>query len=168
MAKNRKDLYVPRTKLQEGIDKCKRNISDFLSEAELLMSENRLNHAVVMVEFGIEEFGKILMLKDAFALDLSDPFKVEGENFYNHTRKSKRAWAFLNPEFKQLYDEGICLAGTLFERGIAIENIEASHTTRCECAFVDFSANSWLLGWNIKAELLQNQINHIRESLPKV
>ena len=37
MPKKWKDLYTPRNQVQEGVDKCKQNIADYLSETELLM-----------------------------------------------------------------------------------------------------------------------------------
>jgi hypothetical protein len=162
------DKLIPRGMLQEGIGKCKDNINDFLSDAELIMSKGRLNHAYVLVEFAIEEFGKVIMIKEAFQSDPNDPFKIDGEVFGTHRGKSERAWTVLNPKYKLLFDEGVCYPNTLFERGCVIENTEANHYTRCICVFVDFCSSQWLLGCEIKEDYLKNLIAHIRDTLPKL
>ena len=79
--KRRKDLYVQRKQLQEGVDLCKLNISNYLSETELLISQGHLGHAVIFAEFAVEEFGKILAVKRAFELDSNDPFRIKASNF---------------------------------------------------------------------------------------
>jgi AbiV family abortive infection protein len=160
-----KDKLVPRKMLQEGIDKCKNNVNDFLSDAELIMPSGRLNHAYVMVEFAIEEFGKIMLIREAFTKDSNDPFKIDGQVFGTHKGKSEKAWIVLNKKYKLLFDEGVCFPNTLFERGCVVENTEANHDTRCKCAFVDFCSEQWLLGCEIKEEYLKNLIAEIRDKL---
>jgi AbiV family abortive infection protein len=163
-----KDKLIPRKMMQEGIDKCKDNITNFLSDAELIMSSGRLNHAYIMVEFAIEEFGKIMLIRDAFAKDPNDPFRIDGRVFGTHIGKSEKAWMYLNKKNKLLFDEGVCFPNTLFERGCVIENTEANHDTRCKCAFVDFFSEQWLLGCEIKEVYLKNLIVEIRDKLVKL
>jgi AbiV family abortive infection protein len=112
---------VKRCQLQDGIDLCKRNVSDFLNETETLISQGRPSHALIFAEFAIEELGKILVIKHAFNLDPNDPFKIMGKEFYDHETKSKNAWTVLGPKLRILFDEGVCLPNTVFERGVAVE-----------------------------------------------
>ena len=168
MPNNWKDLSVPRKMMQEGIDLCKKNITDYLQEAELFISQGRLNHATILVEFAVEEFGKMLIIKRAFALDLNDPFTMRGKKFYDHGQKSKKAWTVLDKKFRTLFDEGICLPNTVFEHGLAVENTQANHDTRCWCAFVDFCSGRWLLGCDIKEGYLKNLVEEIKDKLLKL
>jgi len=158
------DKLVPRKLMQQGIDVCKRNITDFLADAKLIMDDGRINHAYVMVEFAIEELGKIIMIKEAYNSDLNDPFRVKGEVFGDHKGKSEKAWEVLDKKYRLIFDEGVFEEGVC-ERGIAAENTEASHKTRCECAFVDFAGSIWIVGRDIKKDLLQNLIAHIEQTL---
>lgn len=162
------DKLIQRKLLQKGIDLCKANITDFLKDAQLIMAEGRTNHAYVIVEFAIEEFGKIIMIKEAFNSDLNDPFKVNGEVFSDHKGKSEKAWEILDPKFRIIFDEGMWQEGC-WQRGVweKQENTTASHKTRCDCAFVDFTASKWIVGRDIKKDLLENLITHIEENLRK-
>jgi AbiV family abortive infection protein len=168
MPKKWKDLYIPRNQVQEGVDKCKQNITDYLSETELLMSQGKLDHALILIEFGIEEFGKILIIKRAFESDPNDPFKITAKKFYDHEKKSKKAWTVLNKKYKILFDEGVCLPNTLFERGVAVEYTLADHEGRLRSAFVDYCSGQWLLGCDIKEDYLKGLIAEIRNKLSKV
>ena len=166
--KKYKDLYVSRNQFQDGINKCKRNITDYLSETELLMSQGRLSHATILLEFALEEFGKVLVMKRAFELDPNDPFKISGDKFYDHRTKEKKAWTVLDKKYQILFDEGICLPNTLFERGLAVEYTIANHENRLRSAFVDYCSGRWLLGVDVKEIYLQNLINHMRAELTKL
>jgi AbiV family abortive infection protein len=94
---------VPRARMQEGIDLCKTNISDFLKDARLILAQNRLNHAYVITEFAVEEFGKAAILKEAWATSSTDPI-VLGENvFTSHKGKSAKAWTVLDPNYRRFW-----------------------------------------------------------------
>ena len=166
--KKYQDIHVARNQLQEGIDKCKLNVADYLSETELLMSKGKFSHATILVEFAIEEFGKILVIKRAFELDPNDPFKIRGDKFYDHRTKEKKAWTVLNKKYQILFDEGVCLPNTVFERGVAVEYTLANHDNRLRSAFVDYCSGQWLLGVDVKEICLQNLIQHMREELFKL
>ena len=153
--------------LQKGIDLCKKNMLDFLEDAKLIIAEGRLSHAYVMVEFAIEELGKIVMLQEALASDPNDPVKVKGEIFGTHRDKSKKAWKVLDTKYRLIFDEGVFNEG-VFERGVFVEDTEASHKTRCECAFVDFTGSIWIVGRDIKKDLLENLIVHIEATVAKI
>ena len=168
---------IPRAKVQEGIDLCKKNIYVFLETAENLIKSDNLNHAAILLEFGIEEFGKILLLKDEYTKD-TDPVQVPDIVFRNHKHKSERAWKIgdadaLDANYKMLSDGGFERSddekqgfARAFEQAIYI-----SHYIRMECAFVDFDENEkdWFLGHeHLVRERMQNLLEHIREKTANV
>jgi hypothetical protein len=57
---------IPKASVQKGIYKCKDNIADYLKDSLLISNTCRLYHAIISLEFALEEFGKILLLKEAF------------------------------------------------------------------------------------------------------
>jgi hypothetical protein len=48
-----------------------------------------------------------------------------------------------------------------------IEDTNAEYQTILDCAFVDYYANNWQLGRDIKKDLLEKLISHIEFMLPK-
>ena len=164
------DRVVPRAKMQEGIDLCKTNVSDFLKDARIIMDENRLNHAYVSVHFAIEELGKLLLFKDALMKDTADPVTLEASRIFRgskaHRNKENRAWEFLDPKYSVIFDEGMFVEG-LFEKGMWVhqENTMAETETRLDWTFVDFYTQLWHLGRDIKRDLLTALVNHIAEKV---
>lgn len=152
--------------IQEGIGPCKSNITNFLNDAKLIIAENRLCHALISVEFAIEELGKVLVLRDAMKQDSKNMVRVEGWVFGSHHRKSEIVWEFLDPKYKTVFDEGVW-DDEIWERGMWETNTKISHETRCDCAFVDFISPKWLLGRDIKQGLLAELIDHIEKKLPE-
>jgi AbiV family abortive infection protein len=165
--KNTDDRIIPRAEMPEGIALCKQNILDFLSDARLIIAENRLSHAYVSVQFALEELGKILIFRDKLNRDKSDPLVIkQKEAFRFHPSKTERVWTFLDPEFRTIFDEGVFEDG-MVEKGLAVMNTYAEYQTRLDCAFVDFYTLRWQIGRDIKKDLLVNLINHIEEKLPQ-
>lgn len=163
-----KHRKIPRSKFQEGIELCKKNILNFLQSARGIINEGRLNHAYVNVQFAVEELGKIIMLKEALRKSTHDPILVNEEVFTNHKGKSEKAWTFLDPKFKTIYKGGFSEENFAF---IGFEtNTKARHETRLNCAFVDFDESScnWHVGRDIDESLLINMINHIESKIGKV
>lgn len=97
MSRRKEDREIPRTKIQEGVDLCKRNIFVFLDTAESLLESGNSNQAAINVEFAIEEFGKILMLRDEYGKG-TDPVQVPDNVFTSHKQKSERAWKIGDPQ----------------------------------------------------------------------
>jgi AbiV family abortive infection protein len=56
---------VPISKIADGVALCKRNIVDYIKDARLIIEDGRLYHAVINVEFALEEFGKALLIIEA-------------------------------------------------------------------------------------------------------
>lgn len=170
MAKVREFKEIPRAKIDTGIDLCKKNIEVFLDTAQILLKNGNLNHAAINVEFAIEEYAKILMIKDAYKAN-SDPVKVDMNAFRHHLKKSERAWKANNSDALELQYKMISEGGFErsdngkigFSRGYA-QAIYISHYIRCECAFVDFDDGQWHVGHSkITKERLQNLIDHVNE-----
>ena len=83
-----KFVEIPRNKFQNGIESVKNNISNFLDSAEILIRQDKLDHANILTEFSIEELGKILMLKDEYEKQKSDPVKIPRHILKSHKGKS--------------------------------------------------------------------------------
>lgn len=172
-----KILDIPRGKMQDGVNLCKKNIGVFLVTAENLVDSHNLNHAAIIVEFAIEEFGKILMLKDEFVKG-SNPVQVPHNVLTNHIGKSERAWKTgdgdaLDIRFKMISDGGFERSDNGkkgYSRGYS-QVINISHFIRLECAFVDFDENvkEWFVGHpQLSKNRLQNLIEHIKKKVGKV
>ncbi len=108
------------------------------------------------------------MIKRAFDLDPNDPFRIKAKKFYDHEKKSKKAWTFLDKKYKILFDEGVCLSNTIFERGVAVEYTLADYEGRLRSAFVDYCSGQWLLGCAVKEDYLKGLVAEIRNKLSKV
>jgi AbiV family abortive infection protein len=141
---------IPRADMQKGIDKCKDNVTDYLKDTCLIAKSGRLHHAIISLEFALEEFRKILLLKETMDNDKSDPVKINGYEFCSHNKKVKRALQFLDPmqKYRVLFE-------SVFERGVFVAGMWEGETvigdqTRLDCAFVDYINNDWTLGRSIK------------------
>ncbi len=152
--------------MQIGIELCKKNITKFLDDARLIAVQGRLSHAYVPVELAIEEFGKIVMLKEALE-SANDPIEVDDAIFTKHNQKSEKAWTVLDTKYRLIFDEGHWEEG-FRKRRESTHITFASHRTRCECAFVDFVGGQWTCGCSIKRERLQDLISHIEEKVKAV
>jgi AbiV family abortive infection protein len=155
---------VPRTRIQEGIDLCKKNIVDYLQDARIIANEERFYHAVISAEFAVEELGKILLLKHSLKKG-SEPVEIDGEEFCNHYKKAERSWnKVLDRKYRvlfSLWEDG------MWEDGMW-EKTELTEATRLECAFVDFIDNQWVLEKPIDAKLFLDFISHFEEKLKTV
>jgi AbiV family abortive infection protein len=153
--------------MQVGIEKCKGNIVDYLRDAMLIADTGRLHHAIVCLEFALEEFGKILLLEETMVKNKSDPVEVDGNEFCDHNKKSDRALSHLDPTekfrvlFSPLWERG------MWEIGMWGETVIGDRT-RLDCSFVDFINNDWILGKKIDERYLQDLISVIEQGLKGV
>lgn len=154
---------IPRSRMQEGIDLCKKNILDYLQDARAIAKEKRLHHATISAEFAIEELGKILLLKQSLENN-SDPVEIDGEKFCSHRYKANEAWdKILDPQYRLLFEER--WDDEMWNTGRWNGKREIDDTTRLECSFVDFIDNHWVIGKRINEELFQDFIFHFEEKL---
>jgi len=165
---------IPREKILKGFNLCKKNIHIFLDTAEILINSEYLNHGAINIEFAIEEFGKLLMLKDEYVKG-SDPIRISNQLFLSHKNKSERAWKqgdidTLDIGYKMISEGGFGRSDDGkqgFSRAFS-QVINISHFIRLECAFVDFDENEkeWFLGHSqLSKERMVNLINHIKEKI---
>lgn len=163
--KNSKNLSIPREKMEEGFDLCRKNVLDYLQDARLIIGEGRLNHALVSVQFSIEELGKIRMLREALNKSAQGNVLVKESVFKSHKGKSETAWEFLDVKFRTIFEGDF--DETDFSHRDFLTDTKASHETRLECAFVGFDGNEWFLGREIDKTLLLEIIQHIKDKLPE-
>jgi AbiV family abortive infection protein len=135
-----------------------------IRKTRLLIDYSTLNHAYISVQFAIEELGKILIIREKLKTDARDPLMINGA-FTSHKGKTDRAIEFLGAEFARVFDEGVWEKG-IWEKGVWVEDTYVENETRLDCAFVDFYADKWQLGRDIKKNLLLQLINRIEEKLP--
>ena len=161
---------VRRTLMQKGIDLCKGNITDFLQDALIIAKEKRLCHAVISAEFALEEFGKLLLLRDSMNNVVTDVISIDGKEFCNHDAKAERALTFLDKEkkYRVLFYEGMWQRETWAPGMWPEEIIEISSATRLACAFVDYVNNDWILGTKIDEDLFQEFVAHFKQKLAEV
>ena len=156
---------IPIGLVQKGIESCRINALAYLDDAQMILSKGRFEHAYVSVQLAIEELGKAIILKEGRDEAFKKPgvwhVEVESKVFggpRSHEYKTKKAWTLLNPELK-----------TLHKRlpGLDRADTEASHSTRLECAFVDFHEESqlWWLGPVIDKPKLQTLIENVKKAL---
>lgn len=75
-------------------------------------------------------------------------------------------WKFLDSKYKGIFDEGMWKNGA-WKKGIWKENTYAEYQTRLDYAFVDYYAKRWQIRRDIKKDLLEKLICHIKIILPK-
>ena len=156
---------VPRALIQDGIDKCKSNIDDYLKDAALISKNDKLYHALISLEFGLEEFGKLLLIKKTRDNSLSDPLEIDNNIFCDHDAKVKMALDILDPAEK--YRTLFQIWAPIWKKGMW-ETTELSSATRLDCAFVDFKNGCWTIGRKVDPKLFENFLTHFKEGLKKV
>jgi AbiV family abortive infection protein len=162
------DLKIPREMYRQGIDLCKKNVLDYLDEAETIAQKGHLQHAYVLVQLGIEETGKIVWLREEQQKNTADPVCVPDVIFgkdggKSHRKKHEKTLTVLKPELLRVcrgpFDPAI------FDPRIFDVGREASPETRLVNAYVGFDDRSkrWFLGCEIDWSKLDRLINHVRQ-----
>jgi AbiV family abortive infection protein len=162
--KKPKTRPIPKNLMQDGINLCKQNVTQFLDDSRLVIAQGRLNHAYILVQLGIEELGKIVILNEATDSATTDSIEVDASVFTSHNKKSEKAWNVLDTKYRLIFDEGNWKEG-FRKSGTSTHITFASHETRLQCAFVNFDGQQWTQGCNIKENSLQNLISHIEEKI---
>ena len=161
-------MKIPRKMFQEGIELCKKNVLDYLNEAEMMAQKGSLHHAYVSVQLAIEETGKALWLKDELQKNPNDPVNVPDVVFgingnKSHKLKFERASKVLNQDMlwvcKGPFDRDI------FNPRVFNVGREASPETRLLNAYVKFDekAQKWYIGCDIDSSILNALIKNVEE-----
>ncbi|MCW4000891.1 MAG: AbiV family abortive infection protein [Candidatus Bathyarchaeota archaeon] len=167
MTRKQEFTSIPTAKVQEGIDLCRRNIAIFLDDAKALMRNGSLQNAYVLVQFGLEEFGKIIALKEAVENCDSGNISVNNKIFKNHEFKTEKAWTKISP-WARIINEGFDEDVSDMPYGFPAYSeptTEASPQTRLDCVFVDFREGNWINGHKIDRERLVHLITYIEHML---
>lgn len=161
-SKPKPSIEIPVSQVAQGIELCKQNITDFLEDARNIMDKGKLYHAYVSFEFALEEFGKIVMLKEALASSSANG-KILASNqiFTNHKGKCQKAIEKLGPEFKSIYHGDWFLAMIIGMWPLSFGGTVVSHQTRLNCAFVDYKNNAWAIGAQIDQAKFTRLINEL-------
>lgn len=148
---------IARLELRRGIMTCLCVSSLRLAEAESLLAAGFLTQAGVVFSFAVEEFGKAVMLRDAFRSG-DDP--VEVEDFYDHKVKLEAA-STLIPQEHLLLTSGAFQAdafqGDAFDIGIS-----TSFKTRCDGLYVGWREGEWQYGAKVEPAILKASIEGVQ------
>lgn len=157
-----KTIEILITQVPHGIELCKQNIADFINDARIIMEKGRLCHAYVSFEFALEEYGKIMMLKEALANSVVKDKIVVSKDFFKHNRKCEKAIEKLGEEFKSVYDMNWFLREMLGLYPLWF-GTKTSHKTRTDCAFVGYRNDEFVIGAPIDPEKIIKLINLLEE-----
>ncbi len=150
------------SQVPQGIELCKQNIADFINDARIINEKGRLCHAYVSFEFALEEFGKIMMLKEALINSVVNDKIVVSKDFFKHNRKCEKAIEKLGAEFKSVYDMNWFLRETLGLYPLWY-GTKTSHETRTDCAFVNYRNDEFVIGRPIDSVKFIKLINQLEE-----
>ncbi len=158
---------IPKSRLQDGINRCKENVTDFLLDVRLIADAGRFDHAIISLEFALEEFGKALLLKEALK-NKSDPVTINGVEFCNHDKKAKKALEIIDPAhiFRVLFGGYFPpeYFGNYFTEGYW-GGTTINNDLRLSCAFVDFIENNWTKKRSINPTSFLNLVEIIEQEI---
>lgn len=161
----KKSKTIPLGLVQKGIDSCKLHALTYLNDARKILSLGHPEHAYVSVQLAIEELGKAILLEEKIDGAIRKPgvwhIEIQNRLWTNHKYKTEKAWTKLDPNLKVIHKRVPEL-----DRG----NTVASHSTRLECAYVDFREESqlWWLGPIIDEPKLQKLIDNVQNVLGNI
>ena len=157
-----KTFNILKSQIPHGIELCKQNIADFMDDTRIIMKKGKINHAYISFEFALEEFGKIIMLKEAPTNPITKDKVVMSNNFFKHNKKCEIAIEKLGNEFKSVYDMNWFLREELGLYPLWF-GTKTSHKTRTECAFVGYRNDEFVIGKPIDPVKFTKLINLLEE-----
>jgi AbiV family abortive infection protein len=115
-----------------------------------------LDQAAIVFSFAVEEFGKAVLLRDAYQTG-ADPVIVDG--FYDHAAKLEGAGKYIPAE-------NLLVSQSAFQQGAFQDDAyevgeSADLETRLSSLYVDWE-NGWRHGVHVDGELLQRNITAVR------
>ena len=148
---------IARTELRRGIMTCISVSSLRQAEAESLLTAAFLTGAGIVFSFAVEEFGKAVMLRDAFRSG-TDPVTVHG--FSDHRVKIEAAHTLIPAEYLRL-TSGPFQAG-VFEPAVFHVGTTASLKTRLDGLYVDWCEGEWQYGAKVEPAILRGSIEGVQ------
>ena len=148
---------IGRMALRRGIMTCITVSSLRLEEAESLLAAGFLTGAGIVFSFAVEEFGKALMLRDAFRGGV-DPVVVEG--FYDHDVKLRAASTLIPQEYLLITAEAF--HADAFDPAAFDIGTRTSFKARCDGLYVDWRDGEWQYGAEVDPSILRDSINGVQ------
>jgi len=162
-------LQIKRKDIIEMIELCFMNVTQFLSDAELIHSQKpRFDHSVALIQFAIEELGKASILRKKLQETRDDVIEVPDKLFGgrgSHEFKEKEAWTVLSPQLRILAEGSF---GSGFGSGFETEDVELSHEERLRCLFVDFKDGVIRLGVAVDSQKLEKIIESTKKEVERL
>lgn len=152
---------IPLTDLPSGIILALRTSAQKLDDAELLISKESFEDAVILIQFALEEFGKAVVLRE----NLEKGNEQVGDDvFRNHPYKEDKAWSVLPSDLKTIYE------GTFSPQDFSSQDFDTcketiSHKTRINATFVDWVAGNWKTGIQAEPDKLIRLIKGLRKEI---
>lgn len=129
---------IPRDRVEEGLSLCRRQISDLVDTARIILRGDTaglyLRFVYLLLQYAIEEFGKALMLKEEFLRNSSETLRFD--KWVSHEYKFNKAWDVLDKGLKVVHEGAFDTSA--FDPAIFDTNVEASHRLRLEAGYVDY------------------------------
>jgi AbiV family abortive infection protein len=161
------DRIIPVAKLSEGLRLCARNIRDFVTEAELILTKGHGWHAIALAIFAFEELGKYAELRRIKESVKSgqDNVNVKDALFRSHDYKQNFARKLIPKDAMILLPA--CFDDACFDPKVfQTENETVDRPNlRSECTFVDWIDNDWRHGAPHDTEQLKKFLNAVMDAL---
>jgi AbiV family abortive infection protein len=161
LAKRTKDdsAPIPREHLQQGIAKCVQVAGWRFRETRTILDDGRApNMAAILFSFGVEEFGKAVLLHEAYESGTSHPI-IPG--FYNHRAKITAAERHI-PKDNLLVRRGAFQADT-FSDAFDIIDRPADLDARLSALYVEWRDGQWRVGADAQADVLRANLDVVEE-----
>jgi len=165
--KAKQPQIIPKEKMDEGINLCRKNALEFLDSAEILIEAGKSKYGIILFQFAKEEIGKLALLRDAVN-DSSELISVPEDVFTNHSTKDRKAVDLFGKD-------AWLIKGGFEEDGFQIFNtfkgfekpIRTNHEVRLKCTFVNYDKGQkkWILGIDHNAGTLLAKIREVRTKL---
>ena len=151
--------------IAKGISLALEKAEQHFSSAEALVSMDSLDDAIILIEFGIEEFGRAVALREKLKQGSEE---IEKDLLRSHKYKYDKAWSVLPQELKTIYQGNFDPA--IFDPRIFDAGRETiSPATRLDAGFVNYDPQSkeWKTGVRVETEKIQQIIEEFRKRIKK-
>jgi len=160
-------VEIPVSQLGIGLGLCAKNIRRFVEDADILLENSSILHATALAIFASEELAKYSELKQAKKLATGTTASVDARLFWNHSYKQKLAGELI-PKDALVLSPALFGAEFLDSRLFQTEDIEASHTLRLDCVFVNWKETGWVYGSTVQTGRLKQFTQNILDVLGKL
>ncbi len=178
-------VTLSRTQALKAVDLCLQNALSFIEDARFSISNKKLDHLPIPIQFAMEEIAKSKIILDKVKSSQSSITVTENDGLYDHIAKLKVAVAMLDlPQTQQIRlslvfgeDEPFDyflnpLVKAIVDREAKTLKQKASrgHNMRVSSSFVAFdpSTGEPQLGHNMREDDLRLWIDAVSELLEKV